>query len=408
MPTENRISEENAGQALAGLKILDFTSLSPGPFATLMLADMGAEVIKIVSALRPDYTEKSAPFLPETDISSGTAYLGRNKRVLTLNLKDSRSADVVRKLITDGGYDIIIEQNRPGVMDKLHLGFEELRAIQPGLIFCSLTGYGQTGSMSRRPGHDINYMALSGASSYSGRRESGPAIESLFIADIPAGSNNCVIGILMAVIYRMRTGVGQHIDVSMTDGVIAFNAKQAAATLINGVDPEPEKLFYNGGGVYDFYETKDGKHVSVGVMEPKFVKALFDMIGRPDLSEWDARKLMPEQTKREIRDIFKTRTRDEWVELIRKGNETCFEPVLTVSEALNSTLAKERRLVVEVPGPGGNTYPQPAMPIKFSETPPVYRHIGKPATDSDTFEIMRELGYSGDEIAQLREAGLLK
>lgn len=408
MGMENKELQEEMEQALAGLKVLDFTSMSPGPFATLMLADMGASVIKVVSALRPDYTERAEPFLPGTDISSGTAYLGRNKRVLTLNLKDAGAAEIVRKLIRDGGYNIIIEQNRPGVMDKLHLGYDELRQVDPGLIFCSLTGYGQTGSMSKKPGHDINYVALSGAASYSGRKATGPAIESLFLADIPSGSNHCVIGILMAVIYRQRTGIGQYIDVSMTDGVVAFNAKQAAATLISGMDPQPEELFHNGGGFYDFYETKDGKYVSVGAMEPKFVKALFEKLGREDLTQLNARALLPAEVKQELRNIFRTKTRDEWVGIFNKGDETCFEPVLTVSEALHSTLAKERQLVVDVPGPDGKRYPQPAMPIKLSACPAQYRHIGKPSGDADTEEILAELGYSATEIRGMQDSGLLR
>ena len=362
-------------RALSGLKILDFTSLTPGPFATLALADMGADVLKFVSSKRPDHTETMGPFLPGTNISSGTAYLGRNKKVLTLNLKDSRARGVIYELVK--GYDIVIEQNRPGVMDRLGLGYEQLKEINPAVIYCSLTGYGQDGPLSNRPGHDINYLALSGISSYSGRRGIGPEPSGIFLGDIASGSNNSVIGILAAVIYRQRTGKGQLIDISMTDGLVAFNNKQSAAYLVDGTEPKREGLYYNGAGVYDYYETKDGEYISVGVIEPKFVKALFNGLGRPDLANWDSKAIVTASLKEEIRNIFRQKTRGEWEKIFRDV-EACFEPVLSLGEALNSPQARARGLVVDVPGPKGISCKQVGFPIKFSESQPAYRHIGKP------------------------------
>ena len=207
---------------LQGLKILDFTTLLPGPYATLMLADMGAEVLRVVSGTRLDLTTLLPPFVGKENISAILAYLGRGKKSLTLNLKDLRALKIVHQLL--GEYDIVIEQFRPGVMAKFGLDYPVLKERHPGLIYCSLTGYGQTGPMADRAGHDINYLARSGLMAYSGREETGPLLTGMQIADIAAGSNNSVIGILAAVIHRQQTGEGQYLDVAMTDGVMAFNA----------------------------------------------------------------------------------------------------------------------------------------------------------------------------------------
>ena len=200
---------------------------------------------------------------------------------MALNLKDPRAVKIVRRLIAD--YDILIEQFRPGVMARFGLDYETLKAANPALIYCSLTGYGQTGPMRNRAGHDINYLARSGIVSYSGRKASGPCLMGIQIADVASGSNNSVIGILAAVVHRQTTGEGQHVDVSMTDGAVAFNALSAAAYLVDGTETCCEEGVLNGGSLYDFYETKDGKYLSFGGLEPQFFAAFCETIGRPDL-----------------------------------------------------------------------------------------------------------------------------
>jgi alpha-methylacyl-CoA racemase len=217
---------------LKGLKIIDFTTLLPGPYATMVLADLGADVLRVVSGSRPDLTEFMPPCIAGTNLSCAASTLGRGKRSLALNLKDPRAGAIVLKLIKT--HDILIEQFRPGVMARLGLDYETLKAVNPSLIYCSLTGYGQTGPLKNRAGHDINYLARSGIMAYSGRKATGPTLTGIQIADVASGSNNTVIGILAAVVHRLRTGEGQHIDVSMTDGVIAFNAIAGAAFLADG------------------------------------------------------------------------------------------------------------------------------------------------------------------------------
>lgn len=389
--------------ALDGLKILDFTTLLPGPYATMCLADMGADVLRIISKSRPDVVDFLPPFIPGTKLSAASAQLGRNKRIMTLNLKDDRAVKVIHQLLAE--YDIVIEQFRPGVMSKLKLDYESLKAVNPHVIYCSLTGYGQTGQMRDRAGHDINYIALSGVASYSGKKDSGPALNGMQLADVASGSNNSVIGILAAVIYRQHTGKGQHIDVSMTDGMIAFNAMQGAAFLVDGKEPGREETLVNGGSLYDYYETKDGKYVSFGGVEPQFFSAFCQTIGRPDLS---VRGVAPKdcaKIKEEVRVIIKAKTLDEWVTLFNT-TDACFEPVLTLSEALGGPLVHDRRMVVDVPGPGGKKIKQIANPIKFSESSPEYRHVGIPGTEANTKDIMKSLGYTGEEIEEFAKTGL--
>lgn len=387
---------------LEGLKILDFTTLLPGPFATMNLADMGAEVLRITSGSRPDMAAFAPPFFPGTDLSFATAYLGRGKRCLALNLKDARAVRIVHQLLER--YDILIEQFRPGVMAKFGLDYESLRAVNPALIYCSVTGYGQDSPISNRAGHDISYLARSGLMSYSGRKDAGPSLMGMQIADVASGSNNAMIGILAAVISRTNTGTGQHIDISMTDGAIAFNALVAGAYLVDGQEPEREGFLLNGGSLYDFYETKDGRHVSFGGLEPQFFTAFCNAVGRPDLIGAGVTPQDLEKIKDEFRAVMKTKTRDEWMEIFHE-TDACVDPVLSLTEALNDAHAKKRELVVELALASGGRVRQLANPIKFSDTKQVYEKAGVQA-GTHTGEVLRELGYSDEEIHVFESEGL--
>jgi alpha-methylacyl-CoA racemase len=389
---------------LQGIKILDFTTLLPGPYATMMLADMGAEVLRVVSGTRLDLTTLLPPFIGKENISAIQAYLGRGKKSLTLNLKDLRAVTIVQQLLEE--YDIVIEQFRPGVMAKFGLDYPALKERHPGLIYCSLTGYGQTGPLADRAGHDINYLARSGLMAYSGRKETGPGLTGMQIADIAAGSNNSVIGILAAVIHRQQTGEGQYLDVAMTDGVMAFNAMVGAAYLAEGRELEREGHLLNGGSLYDFYETGDGRYLSFGGLEPQFFAAFCRAIDRPDLIPGTVVTADLPQVKKEVREILKTRTRQEWGEIF-KNYDACLEPVLSLAEALSDPQARERGMVVELPLPGGGSVEQLAHPIKYSETDPEYRHIGVPA-GTHTFEILKKLGYTEEVFREFEKTGLFQ
>ena len=387
---------------LKGLKILDFTTLLPGPYGTMMLADLGAEVLRIVSSSRPDLAAFMPPLLPGTNLSAAMAYLGRGKRCMTLNLKDPRAVAIVRRLVAE--YNILIEQFRPGVMAKFGLDYETLKTVNPELIYCSLTGYGQTGPLSNRAGHDINYLARSGIMSYSGRKETGPGLPGMQIADVASGSNNTVIGILAAVVHRQRSGEGQHVDVSMTDGVIAFNALPGAAFLADGTEIGFETGFLNGGSLYDFYETQDGKFLSFGGLEPQFFAAFCETIGRPDLIAGGVAPPDLDRIKEEVRAILKTRTRDARLALFANV-DACVEPVLSLGEALADPQVAARGMVVELDLPGGGTVRQLGHPIRYSVTKPEYREAGCCA-GAHTREVLHELGYREDELDEFEKTGL--
>ncbi len=389
---------------LKGLNVLDFTTLLPGPYATMTLADLGADVLRIVSGSRPDLASFLPPFLPGTDLSCAIAYLGRGKRCMALNLKDPRAGGIVRKLISD--YDIVIEQFRPGVMAKLGLDYESLKLENPALIYCSLTGYGQTGPLRNRAGHDINYLARSGIGFYSGRKASGPCLTGIQIADVAAGSNHAVIGILAAVVHRQKTGEGQHVDVSMTDGAVAFNALSAAAYLVDGAETFCEEGVLNGGSLYDFYETKDGKHISFGGLEPQFFAAFCETIGRSDLIAGGVVPPDLPRVKEEVRAAIRTRTRDEWTALFAKV-DACVEPVLSLGEALNDEQVRVRGMIVDVDLSGGKKVRQPGHPIRYSATPPAYGPAGV-AAGTHTREVLRGIGYTEEEIDGFERTGLFR
>ncbi len=192
--------------ALSGLKVLDFSTLLPGPYATLVLADLGAEVLKVASGSRPDIVADYPPMVEGTDLSANQAWLGRNKKSIFLNLKKPEAVAMVKELVKE--YDIVMEQFRPGVMDRLGLGYKDLKAVNPKIIYCALTGYGQSGPLSHHAGHDINYLARSGNMSYAGRQATGPVLTNMQIADLAVGSMNSVVGILAAVHHRDITGEG--------------------------------------------------------------------------------------------------------------------------------------------------------------------------------------------------------
>jgi alpha-methylacyl-CoA racemase len=391
------------GGPLQGIKILDFTSLLPGPFATLYLADMGADVLRVTAGVRPDPIESRPPFIAQTKLSGLWAYLGRNKKSINLNLKDPRAIKIVRQLI--GEYDVLIEQYRPGVMGKLGLDYESLQKINPALIYCSLTGYGQSGPLSQRAGHDINYLSLAGLMAYSGRKSTGPSLTGMQIADIASGSFHSIIAILAAVINRKATGEGQYLDISMTDGVMAFHILPAATYLTSGEEPDRESGRLNGGNLYDFYETKDGGYMSVGSLEPQFAAAFLKAIGRPDLVPEGIAPKEINRVKEEVCKIFKSKTREEWTAIFREV-DSCVEPVLSFAEAMTSEHAASRRIVVDVPLEGGGAVRQIANPIKFSKTQQEYKYVGV-ASGTHTKAILYRLGYTEDEYNKLSEEGVI-
>jgi len=362
--------------ALKGLKVLDFSTLLPGPFATLYLADLGAEVIHIESPTRPDLVRLFPPYA--NGQATSHSYLNRNKQSVTLDLKDPASIEQVKQKISE--FDIVVEQFRPGVMQRLGLDYQTLAEINPRLIYCSITGYGQTGSYKDKAGHDINYIALSGIAGHCGRQDSGPPPMGIQIADVAGGSLHAVIGILAAVVERQNSGLGQYIDISMTDCVVGLNNMAAAASVAGGQQQQRESEQLNGGTFYDYYETADARYLSIGSLEPQFMTGLASALELPILLQKGASFDTEDRqmVKQAIRDKIKSKNLAEWNQLFEQL-DVCVEPVLSLDEALQSQISQQRNWVVNVPlKPNSDqTEPQLACPIKFSRSQMQYHYIGQ-------------------------------
>ncbi|HEY5791131.1 MAG TPA: CaiB/BaiF CoA-transferase family protein [Gammaproteobacteria bacterium] len=387
---------------LASLKVLDFSTLLPGPYASLLLADLGAEVLRVESPTRPDLVRALEP--RDGGQSAAHSYLNRSKRSLTLDLKRPGAADLVKRLVQR--YDIVLEQFRPGVMERLGVGYAALRAANPRVIFCSITGYGQDGPYRDRPGHDINYLALAGVADNCRRRGARPSPLGVQVADVAGGSLHAVIGLLAAVVQRERSGSGQQVDISMTDCAFALQALDNPAWLAGGVAPEVEGGWLNGGTHYDYYPTRDGRLFAVGSLEPQFRDRLCAVLGIGELAGW------ADSSDAEVRARFKQRVADafharDFAELgaAFADAEACVEPVLTLPEASAHPQLRARGMVVEVPRDGSGSQAQPACALKFSAAAPSYRHTGR-APGADNAEVLAELGLDATAVAALQAAGV--
>ncbi len=373
---------------LKGLKILDLSTLLPGPYATMLLADLGAEVLRVESASRPDLVRNMSPQVDGQ--SAAFSYLNRGKDSIALNLKHPEASKLIAKLV--GEYDILIEQFRPGVMARLGLDYDTLKAANPALIYCSLTGYGQTGPYRDKAGHDLNYLALSGAASHMGRMDAGPAPMGLQVADVAAGSHPAVISLLAAVIGRHSTGEGCYIDISMADNTLAMQALMAPGALNGGADPEPESNFLNGGSFYDYYRTADDRYIAVGSLEPQFRQGLANALNIPDQPP-----LETAQFKTLLQQKFRRQDLANWCDQLA-DLDICVEPVLTVSEAADHPQFVARNMIVTQPS--GEQQIASALGFAQEAIKPA------PRCGEQTEKVMEGLNYGPSEIEQLRVAGL--
>ncbi|MFC2949375.1 CaiB/BaiF CoA transferase family protein [Virgibacillus sediminis] len=387
---------------LGSLKILDFSTLLPGPYATMMLADLGAEVLRVEAPDRFDFIREMKPQAGED--SAAHQHLNRNKQSIALDLNKQEAVEVVKRLVLE--YDIVLEQFRPGVMERLGLDFQTLKEVNPRLIYCSITGYGQTGPYRDRPGHDNNYLSLSGVAGYSKRKQEAPVPMGIQIADIAGGSMHSATAILAAAIHRQETGEGQYIDISMTDASFALNALFGSGYLAAGENPEPESTELNGGTFYDYYQTKDGRYFSVGSLEPPFRKKLCEGLGIPNMVELANSDQPKEQQifKQAIREAFLERTFHEWQEIFQ-DIDACVEPVLTFAEAAAHPQLKARGMVADVRKSDGTTQQQIASPFKFSGYQQKYSSVGG-KRGVDTLAVLRQAGWNDKEIDRWMEEGV--
>jgi crotonobetainyl-CoA:carnitine CoA-transferase CaiB-like acyl-CoA transferase len=375
------------------IKILDFSTLLPGPYATMTLADMGADVLWVEPVSEGDVSFKHRG-------AAMRSYLGRSKKSIAINLKDPKGRVIIEKLIED--YDVLVEQFRPGVMDRLGLSYKSLSQLNSKLIYCSITGYGQTGPLKQKAGHDINYLSLSGVSSYSGTTSEGPILSGIQIADLAGGSMHAVTGILAAIIERQSRNIGQHIDISMLDASFALNSIHAADYLVNDNEASFQSNNLNGGGFYNYYKTKEGKYFSVGSIEPKFFKELCEAMGRMDLYNLDySTPEAQDKIYQGLTSAFGSKTFEECITLFA-NIDACVEPVLSLSEAIESQQLQNRQMVVNVPKGAKETERQAGSPLKFSNSTPIYKHTA-PTRGQNTRSVLKEIGYDDGLIKDLME-----
>lgn len=387
---------------LNSLKILDFSTLLPGPYASMMLADMGADVLRVESPTRFDLVRFFPPM--DGDTSASHAFLNRGKRSLALDLKKEGAIDIIKALIQE--YDVVLEQFRPGVMDRLGLGYDVLSELNPSLIYCSITGYGQTGPYKHRAGHDINYLALSGISSYSGHKNQAPPLLGVQLADVAGGSHHAVMGILAAVVSRQQTGKGQYVDVSMTDAAFAMNGMSGAGYLAGNVEPKVEEGVLNGGSFYDYYETADGRYFAVGGLEPAFMKTLCEVLDRPDLTNVGLSQKNDDQQQFKVflKETFLQRTYADWTSIFEQV-DACVEPVLNMAESAQHPQIEARNMVIDVARADGTLQRQIGHPIKFSDTVCQTTSIGC-KLGAHTDDVLLEAGFSKETLEHYRSQKL--
>jgi crotonobetainyl-CoA:carnitine CoA-transferase CaiB-like acyl-CoA transferase len=390
--------------ALSDIKVLDLSRLLPGGFCSLLLADFGAEVLKVEDTGMGDYIRWAPPYHEGAEKSAKSALflsLNRNKRSIRLNLKEERGREVLLKLAAE--YDVVLESFRPGVLDRLGVGYEQLRERNPGLVYCAITGYGQDGPYRDRAGHDMNYLGLVGLLGLTGERGGPPVQAAGQIADLGGGALMAAFGIMAALRERERSGEGQLVDVSMADGALSWLAMVAGKYFADGVAPARGDLELAGRYIcYRPYACADGD-VSLGALEPKFWQAWCRGVGREDLVE---RQFEPpgSDAHTEVERIFAARTRAQW-EAFAAEHDCCLEPVLGLDEALDSELVRAREMVVELDQPGAERpVRQLGVPVKLSRTPGGV-HAPGPALGEHTAEVLAALGYPPEEIAALEEAG---
>ena len=379
---------------LAGRRIIEIGGIGPGPFCGMLFADMGAEVILVEK--RTTSQKKTG-----SDVDPAYRIVDRGKKSITLDLKQPRAVDIVLRLVENA--DGLIEGFRPGVMERLGLGPEECLRTNPKLVFGRMTGWGQYGPLSRAAGHDLNYIALSGALCFSGRSDSPPTSPATLVGDVGGGAMMLAVGMLAAIVNAQSSGKGQVVDAAITDGS-ALSTSLIYSLFENGgwsVDRE-SNLLDGGSHWYDCYECADGKYISLGSLEPPFYALLLDKLGLakdPDFADQYDRERWPALKKR-FADIFKTRTRRQWCDLL-EASDVCFAPVLDFDEAPDHAHNRERGVFTSVAG-----VTQPAPAPRFSETASeVSSPPPKPGHHTD--DVLGEAGFSVQDIGSLRERGII-
>ena len=402
--------------ALEDIKILDLAHLPPGALCTMILGDLGADVIKIeapAGAGGRGAGVNASLSGEEKDKQAAFDALNRNKRSIGLNLRSEKGRQIFYRLAETT--DVIVEGFRPGVVKRLGVDYEEIKTINPRVIYCSLSGYGQDGPYSNLPGHDINYISIGGALNLIGTPDGPPIIPLNLLADFAGASLHGVIGILAALVARDKAGVGQYVDIAYTDGVFSLLTWFISNYLSSGTMPKRGETPLHGAyPYYGIYEAKDGKYISLGCLEPWFWENLCRALGK---EEYIPYHVSPEhflhkpegenwqEISSSLKQVFLTKTRDEWFEFLAK-KDVPVGKVYTLDEVFHDPQVLHRQMVVEIEHPTLGKVKQAGIAIKLSETPGKIRRLS-PLFGEHTEEVLTGLGYTQTQIRELRQAKVI-
>ncbi|MEW6079463.1 MAG: CaiB/BaiF CoA-transferase family protein [Thermodesulfobacteriota bacterium] len=376
--------------ALTGIKVIDLSRLLPGPYCSMILADHGARVIAV----------EDKRFLADGLFLN---IVNRNKQHIALDLKSPKGQEIFSKLVADA--DVVLEGFRPGVVEKLGVDYKTLAKKNPRIIYCSISGYGQSGACRDRSGHDVNYLAMCGVLDQIGHGDQPPCIPGVQFADIAGGGMNAAIGILMALVAREKTGRGQYIDISMTDSMLAFMPAALFMYQMAGIWPDRgSAVLSHRYAFYNTYRTKDGRDISIGALEHRFWKNLCQHLGVAEFIPLQYDEIRRQEIIDRVRSIFASKTLAEWKESL-DGVDCCWAPVQTFAEVLDDPFFAEREMVVATGDPDPKRAKTMGVAVKLSDTPGAVRTLPDNFGESTT-AVLRELGYSDEEIKQLSESGV--
>ncbi len=387
---------------LAAVRVLDFSRLLPGPYCSQILADLGAEVIRVDDATRPDGGDLMREEADLEGFGGGRFFdlVNRGKKSIALNLRDPRAVEIVKRLVV--GVDIVLEGFRPGVMQRLGVGYEALATVKPSLVFCALSGYGQTGPYRDKAGHDLNYLALSGVLHHNRAHDSGPAIGTVQAADLAGGALSAATAILAALLDAKLNGRGRFLDVAMADGALALNVYALGLLNQRRVEPAPgAELITGGAACYQVYATQDQRYLAVGALELKFWQRFCEILNRTDLSDrghccgQEGRAVIAE-----VASAIKKKTLAQWREIF-KDEDCCVSPVMTLKESLQAGPSVCRGAVMF------NSRAQPALPFPVPMAAAPTAVAASPAIGADTESLLLASGYTADEIADLIAEGVV-
>lgn len=396
-PMQQPERKEKSGP-LVGIRILDLTRLLPGPLGTMLMADMGADVIKIENPAQPDYVRMFPPHI-KGESANYLAY-NRSKRSMSLNYTTEEGRRIFWELVKTA--DVVVEQFRPGFLDKIGIGYSNAKTVNPQIIYVSVTGYGQTGPYAHLAGHDLNYIAYAGVLGSTGKAGQAPEIPGVQLADIAGGSYMSVIATLAALQARSHTGVGQHVDVAMTDAVMPLLTVSYAIYGATNYAIPRGMLPLSGGAVhYQVYACADGKYVALGTLEPKFWHKFCDLVQKPEWKPF----VIPNPTalkdqKTEVAALFAQQSQLYWLELGME-HDLLISPVHDIPDLEQDPHLQARQMVVEVEHPKAGIMKQIGVPLKFSDTPAAVAWAA-PTMGEDTATLLAELGINEAQMEELK------